>query len=85
MNQETHFQNNLKRIRKNSGLRQVDVAEMLGHMSADRISHWEKGFAAPGLVNLFKLSILFKTPPQELYPKLYAEIQDDLNKEPGLN
>ncbi len=72
MNQENHFQNNLKRLRKEAGLRQIDIAERLGHTSADRVSHWEKGLAVPGLINLFKLSIIYGTSPQELYAELYA-------------
>ena len=83
MNQENHFQNNLKRIRKNAGLRQIDVAEMLGHTSADRISHWEKGLAAPGIVNLFKLSIIYGITPQELYGDLYEVIANRLKAESG--
>lgn len=69
-----HFQNNLKRIRKEAGLRQIDVAEKLGHTSADRISHWEKGLAAPGLVNLFKLSTIYGASPEQLYSELYTAI-----------
>jgi hypothetical protein len=63
-------------------LRQIDVAEMLGHTSADRISHWEKGLAAPGLVNLFKLSIIYDTSPEQLYAELHAGIIKDLKQEP---
>jgi len=80
MNQIGHFTNNLKKIRKEAGLRQVDVAEMLGHSSADRISHWEKGLAVPGLVNLFKLSIIYETSPRELYDELYGSIKKDIKE-----
>lgn len=81
MNQEHRFDNNLKTLRKNTGMRQLDVASLLGHTSADRISHWEKGLAVPSLVNLFKLSIIYRTSPQELYPELHAAITDELKKE----
>lgn len=79
MNQDT-ITNNLKSFRKKLGLRQVDVATMLGHASSDRISHWEKGLSVPGLVNLFKLAVIYKTSPQELYGDLHASIARDLKE-----
>ena len=62
----------------NTGLRQIDVAHKLGHSSSDRISHWEKGIAVPGLVNLFKLSIICGTTPEKLYPELYMALMQEL-------
>ena len=81
MNQENHFQNNLKELRKKAGLRQLDVAKRLGHTSADRISHWEKGLAAPGLVNLFKLSAIYDAPPEYFYAELYETIARSVKSE----
>lgn len=74
MNNENHFANDLKRLRKEAGLRQIDVARMLGHASSDRISHWEKGLAVPRLVNLFKLSVILGTSSERLYHDLYQSI-----------
>ena len=74
MNTDHYFPNDLKQLRKSAGLRQVDVAQMLGHTSADRISHWEKGLAAPSLVNLFRLSIIYGVAPEEMYRGLYENI-----------
>jgi len=77
MNQD-NITNNLKSFRKKLGLRQIDVAAMLGHASSDRISHWEKGMSVPSLVNLFKLTVIYKTSPQELYDEMHASIVRDL-------
>jgi hypothetical protein len=41
----------------------------------DRISHWEKGIAVPSLGNLFKLSVIYKATPQELYEEFYKLAQ----------
>ena len=71
-------------LRKNAHLRQMDVARMLGHTSADRISHWEKGRSVPSLVNLFKLSIIYRTSPEDLYGELYDSIAQNLTKDPGV-
>ena len=67
--------NNLRRHRKQAGLRQVDVADKLGFKSADRISKWEKGQAIPNIVNLFKLVLIYQTPAEELYWELIEEIR----------
>ncbi len=69
--------NNLRSARKTFGLRQQDVAEILGFNISDRISHWEKGTAVPSIFNLFRLSSLYGIPPQELYPSLMKSINDE--------
>jgi transcriptional regulator with XRE-family HTH domain len=81
MNDNKLFANELKTVRKQAGLRQIDVAQMLGHSSADRISHWEKGLAAPGLVNLFKLSLIYGLPPEQLYAGLHTAVAENLKRE----
>jgi transcriptional regulator with XRE-family HTH domain len=75
--------NNLRGIRVGLGLKQTDVAGMLGHASPDRISHWEKGVAFPGVVNLFKLSLIYRVPPKQLYADLYKSLADELQHENG--
>jgi transcriptional regulator with XRE-family HTH domain len=65
------FPNNLRSLRTQAGLLQADVAKALGLASTDRISHWEKGQAVPSIINLFKLSALYKVSPEELYPELF--------------
>ena len=75
---EQSFTNTLRDCRMRAGLRQSDVAHALGHTSFDRISHWENGLALPSLVNLFKLSIIYKTTPEDLYRDLYASLARDL-------
>jgi len=64
--------------RRQAGLRQIDVARKLGHTSSDRISHWEKGLAVPGLTNLFKLSIIYAVSPENLYPQLHKDLIAEL-------
>jgi transcriptional regulator with XRE-family HTH domain len=75
--------NNLRDIRVSLGLKQTDVAQMLGHASPDRISHWEKGVAFPGVVNLFKLSLTYRVPPEQLYADLYTSLAGELEQKNG--
>jgi transcriptional regulator with XRE-family HTH domain len=68
----------LRFYRKQAGLRQVDVAARLGFTSTDRISHWEKGQAFPSVINLFKLSAIYKVPAQELYGEFSKVIEQEV-------
>ena len=71
MGKTNAFKNTLREHRTRIGLRQIDVAQKLGLDCADRLSRWENGLAIPNIVNLFKLSVLYKVPPQELYVDLF--------------
>ncbi len=65
-----------------AGLRQRDVASLLQLDCADRLSKWENGKAIPNVVNLFKLSLLYKVPPQELYGNLFTLIEIETSSLP---
>ena len=70
--------NNLREFRTKAGLRQIDVARLLELDCADRLSRWENGSAMPNVMNLFKLSALYKAAPQELYFDLYRSIANSM-------
>jgi transcriptional regulator with XRE-family HTH domain len=72
------IKNTLKTLRLKHGFKQKEVATLLGMRSEDRISHWEKGIAIPGLINLFKLSMLYNVSPYELYPEISEEVKNSL-------
>lgn len=73
--QNKRFQNTLREHRVRIGLRQIDVAQKLGLDCADRLSRWENGLAIPNIVNLFRLSTLYKIAPEQLYPDLYEAVR----------
>ena len=50
--------NNLKRLRKEKGMSQADLATMLG-VKQNTISGWEKGVREPSLHMLVRLASLF--------------------------
>jgi transcriptional regulator with XRE-family HTH domain len=62
------------------GIRQIDVALMLGLASSDRISHWGKGLALPSVINLFKISAIYGVRAEDLYPDLST--YEDLGSNP---
>ncbi len=51
--------NNLRKYRKAIGLKQKEIAQILGLKNSGMISRWEKGRCLPSLVNAFKLAGLY--------------------------
>jgi transcriptional regulator with XRE-family HTH domain len=59
--------NSLKLYRRKQGLKQTDVARILGVKSAAMISRWEKGQTFPSTLNVFKLALIYRTMTDALY------------------
>jgi hypothetical protein len=74
--------NTLRKHRKRLRLRQIDVDQILGFkkLRFKQISIWEKGLGFPNLENVLKLSLLYKTKPEELYSELFKNISQGLQK-----
>lgn len=70
--------NNLREYRKKCGYTQKQVAQILGFCTEDRICHWEKGKNVPGLVNLLRLSSLYRATPMQLYAELMMDVDEDI-------
>lgn len=62
-----HIPNRLRKHRRLMHYKQTDVAFLLGLKNTNRIGKWEKGTAAPCLLNVIKLSIIYRTLISELY------------------
>lgn len=63
------MENKLKELRKQCGLTQKEVAELLNLDCENRISRWEKGQAIPSVKNLFRLCKIYNVSPDEFYSK----------------
>lgn len=63
----TPILNSLKKHRKLMKYNQKDVARILNLHDTSQICRWEKGLSLPNTINLLKLSILYRTFPNELY------------------
>ena len=80
-----NYPNNLRELRKAKGMLQIEVAQLLGHLNSDRISDWEKGYAMPSVVNLFKLASIYDVPTEELYREISVTAARDVeNKRASL-
>ncbi len=72
--------NCLRKYRKLKGLKQKDVAKILKLRSTSMISRWEKGTCLPNSLNIFKLSLLYRTLIDTLFIDLMRKLKDDLRK-----
>ena len=59
------FGDNIKRLRKNKGLKQQEIADILG-VKRNTYSDWENGKTEPKLGNVVKLAHVFGTTTDEL-------------------
>lgn len=71
--------NRLKMFRKLRGYKQKEVAALLGLYDALPLRLWEQGKMLPNSQNLIKLSILYRTYPNELYAEYCMELKRALD------
>lgn len=67
--------NSLRKHRKLMGYKQKDVATLMHLNDTSHICRWEKGLSLPSTINLLKLSIIYRTFPNELYYNLLIELR----------
>lgn len=64
---QTFVPNSLRRCRKVRGLKQKEVADILGLKSTSMISRWEGGLCLPETMNVFRLAIIYRTTSDGLF------------------
>jgi transcriptional regulator with XRE-family HTH domain len=72
--------NCLRKYRKARGLRQKDVAEIIGLKGTGIISRWEQGICLPNSLNIFKLAVLYRTLVDALFIDLIRSLKEKLLK-----
>jgi len=65
----------LKTHRKLSGLTQAEIAYLLEHPNADKVSRYERGVHKPDLIDAFALQVIFDVPATEIFEGLYRETE----------
>jgi len=70
--------NRLTMFRRTQGYKQKEVARLLGLHDGWALRQWEHGKSLPNSSNLIKLSILYRTYPNELYPEYFKEVKEIL-------
>jgi len=71
--------NTLRLHRKTLGYTQRHVAKVLGLHDTVPLSQWEKGVKLPSTVNLIKLSLIYRTYPNELYCEVFSLFREEIH------
>ncbi len=79
-NVETKINNRLWLARKQSGLGQKQVAQLLSHKKPNQISRYECGSRLPSLKTALKLEIIYHIPVSMLFPEHFQRYQDEIKK-----
>jgi transcriptional regulator with XRE-family HTH domain len=61
-----------------SALSEEELAYLLGAANASTISRFETGMRTPSLKAAFACQVLFDTPPSNLLPKLYRQVEEEV-------
>jgi transcriptional regulator with XRE-family HTH domain len=72
--------NSLRRYRRGRGMKQKEVAKLLGIKSASMISRWENGASLPSTENVFRLSVIYRTMVDALYMDYLTRLKDEIRK-----
>lgn len=72
--------NSLRHFRKQSGLKQREVAEILDIKNTSTISRWENGHYVPHIINLVKLAVLYRTMIDAIYIDFRMEMKKEIRK-----
>lgn len=71
----------LRKLREKAGLKQKEVATLLGYTSPQFISNWERGISSPPVKTIKQLANIYKTSPEKLFLKVQKAIVDQMRKE----
>jgi len=72
--------NCLRKYRKARGLKQKEVAKIMGLKSSSIISRWEKGNCMPSSFNIFKLALIYRTIVDALFIDQLRALKVSLHK-----
>lgn len=72
--------NYLRRFRRERGLTQRQVANILGLDDSTLISRWEKGVVLPKIRNVFKLAVLYRSSVDVIYSDLRDSLTDEIRE-----
>lgn len=74
----SQYSNALKLYRRRIGYTQQQVAQLLGHKTVSRLSHYENGDTVPPLLTALQLEVVYRVPVAFLFPKIYDELRREI-------
>lgn len=72
--------NLLRKYRKVSGLKQSEVAKIIGLTNASGLSRWEKGTCEPSFMNVLRLSLLYQVMAEGFYPDQIQSLKQEIQR-----
>jgi len=72
------IRNCLRKYRKESGLKQTEVAKILHLRSTAIISRWEQGASMPSVLNALRLAVLYRTMMDAFFLDLRWSVRKEL-------
>jgi transcriptional regulator with XRE-family HTH domain len=79
----TPIANQLRKYRRARGLKQREAARILGLADASSLSRWEHGVCLPSVMNVFRLSALYRTLVDALYIDALRRIRKEVHMREG--
>lgn len=73
--------NYIRTFRKRLGLTQHDVAFLSEYHDASKVSAIERQRKLPSLRALVALCVIFRAPVRELFPRIYAQVEEAVIKQ----
>jgi transcriptional regulator with XRE-family HTH domain len=68
----------LRTYRRNWGLTQEELAELIGTVSAKQISHFENGKRDFGIEVALACQVIFGIPPSAMFPHAYTLVEEEV-------
>ena len=76
----TRYPNRIRQLRKEKGLKQRELARIMGYESVSSLSHMEAGRKLPSIKTVIKLEAALQRPIRDIYPRLFDEIYDPVGR-----
>lgn len=80
MNGISPIENRIWKYRTIKGLKQEELAFLIGNTSSSQVSRYERGLVMPTFEQLVKLCCALNTKIESLYPELVKKWQDEMEK-----
>ena len=74
------YPNRIRQLRKEKGLKQRELARIMGYESVSSLSHMEAGRKLPSIKTVIKLEAALQRPIRDIYPRLFDEIYDPVGR-----
>jgi transcriptional regulator with XRE-family HTH domain len=80
MNGTSLIENRIWKYRNIKGLKQEELAFLIGHETPSQVSRYERGLITPALEQLVKLCHALDIKIESLYPQLIKKWQQEVDK-----